>query len=639
MSDTIEKLDEYSGKAKKATDSINAAADAISRLSNLGSRSQGKVGGMTTAFDDLAKSAINVTSAIGGTAEASAKLLSMRGLEDVFATLGSGANILKFSMKSLVGVSKDVAETTFNLFDAPSRDIRRFASEVFTLNKRFGGTIDQAFEFSDTLKEETFSQFSRGLNLTFDEMMTFARATGNSNMSLDQLNKTVETGIGKTNLLTAAMALSKATSLTTTEGVNLLNIALNKQGKGAQDAIDMMGLFSGVSKETGLSVDSVSSTLNGAADRFTKLGISADFGVPLLQGFARVMTDMGLGIENAKDLTSSLSGALVDLTTNYANAYIMFQRGGLEMSGSAGGGALGASIGLQAEVLKADRTGDQSELATQLAKGMRDTLASFTGGEIVTVEQAAESPELQTQFYTQQQLLQNQFGVSDAASANRVLDLLSKIDEATKAGDLTAKSSLEKQLTQEKEGRDKTLDEWEKANRHLAAQSNLLAIIARPIFMNQRDGGRALRENVLDPAVAKAKESAEAGLNAYGKLMKRLLGAAGIGADDDLPDLDESPSHPQNTDLPEKDRGKNPNADSLSKNTDMVVMAAEAAAAAASTAAINEAGFVNKDDFVTALAAAITQSLNDNLSINVSLSEGTKGHLEVAASLGKQVSR
>ena len=633
--DELKRIDRNAAAASKA---LTEAASSIERLSRLGSETTKKVGGITNAFGDLEKSALGVSSALKGGVTAVTSILSAsKAVGPLFEGLGKGIGFSIDALETFIGVSGDALEMAFNLFDAPSRDIRSFADGVFDLNKRFGGTIEQAFVFADVMKAETMSPFARALHLTRDEIIAFANATGRTNITLEQQGKIVDTGIGRTNLLAATMALASASSLSATEGAGLLNTALNKQGKSAQDALEIMGLFTGVARETGLSIDDVSSNLNSAVSNFTKLGISADFGVPLLQGFARVMMDMGLGIENATDLTTGLSRALASLTTDYANAYIVFQRGGLEMGGSGGGGALGASIGLQAEVLKADRTGDQSELATQLAKGMRDTLASFTGGEIITVGQASESPELQTQFYTQQQLLQNQFGIKDAASANRTLELLAQIDDATRAGDLDAKASLEEALRKEKEGRDLTLDEFEKANRHLAAHSNLLAVIARPTLMKQRGGAEMLRKSFVDPAIDRAAKAAEDGAVAYDKQITNILAWAGAAADKfGLSDPGTDPAMAAAAGAGGA-RPSKTGPDSLSANTDIVMLAAETAATAASLAAINEAGFVNKDDFIAALAAAMTQSLNDNLSIKVSLTEEAKQQVAVIASLQKQI--
>ena len=87
--------------------------------------------------------------------------------------------------------------------------------------------------------------------------------------------------------------------------------------------------------------------------------------------------------------------------------------------------------------------GSQAELAKNLSEGMRETLKSFTGGDIITVKEAAAAPELSTQFYTQQKMLGSTYGISDSATQNRVLEYLSQLEDATYAGDDETAKMLE----------------------------------------------------------------------------------------------------------------------------------------------------------------------------------------------------
>jgi hypothetical protein len=106
--------------------------------------------------------------------------------------------------------------------------------------------------------------------------------------------------------------------------------------------------------------------------------------------------------------------------------------------------------------------GAQEELAKNLSIGMRETLKSFSGGDIISVKQAAASPELQSRFYTQQQMLGSQFGISDTATQNRVLEYLQKLEEATYAGDEEAAASFEKQIAEAAKGNNQTMSIQEK---------------------------------------------------------------------------------------------------------------------------------------------------------------------------------
>ena len=495
-----EKAEGSLGKLQKT---VSGVADAVNKLNSLGYDSRESVGGMVNAFDDLAKAAEDVGKGLTGAAGLLNNFISGAtgvDLEDLLKPLKDATNIIG----KLPEGAKAAFEGISEIFDKPSEELRKFDKEMFNVGKRFGDSIEASKEFADSLKLIPASGFGRELQIHQAELSKAYTAAGRYNLSQETLNKTITTSIGSTNLLTAAYAFGESAGMQASESMGLLNTIVNSQGVAVEEVTGIFGTYVGVAKEVGMQIDDVATTLNRAVSGFSKLGVSADFGAPILEGFGRVVKDMGLGLDEAKDLTQSLSGALGGLTENYGNAYVMFQRGGLDFG--AGGGVLGASIGLQAEFLNAEKSGDQAAIGSQLVGAMRDTLESFTGGSIVTVSEAAESPELQTQFYTQQQLLMNQFGIRDQASATRTLELLSEIDDATRSGNTERKEELEKQLRNEAEGRDKTLDVYEQMNRELQSQSLLLAVIARPSLEKMHSAGKQLGDALVVPQIREIGE-------------------------------------------------------------------------------------------------------------------------------------
>lgn len=500
-------LEQIKRNLQDLTADLKKAEDSLGKFFALGSTSREQVGGMTPALDDLAKSVSGVMAPLTSAANL---------FDNMFSSLTEEGNVLSgftgmitdatAALAALPDGAKQVIEIMAGAFDGPTREMRKFDKEIFSVGKRFGDPIQASKDFADAIQSIPASDFGSALSLTRDELSRFYQAAATTNLTQEQLNETVNTGVGATNLLAAAYAFGESAGMNSSATMRILNDIINKQGVAAGEAADMLGIYAGVAKDVGLQIDDVANTLNRAVSGFSKLGISADFGAPVLEGFGRVVRDMGLGIEEAGSLTRDLSSALGGLTTNYANAYVMFQRGGLDFG--AGGGALGASIGLQAELLRAEQTGDQAAIGAQLVGAMRDTISSFAGGDIVTVSQAAESPELQTQFFAQQQLLMNQFGIRDQASATRTLELLAEIDDATRSGNMEAKEELQKQLENEIEGRDKTLDVLEQINREIAAQSNLLAIVARKPLEALQEAGMDIAQVYASPAIEGAGEAA-----------------------------------------------------------------------------------------------------------------------------------
>lgn len=502
----LEYLRDLETRLDRTAESSNRANDSLGRFFSLGSKAsriRDEWGTVSTAFEDLTGKVTATNSAITALSAAGASKL-LKGIPGVGVMAGMVSGIMKANqgLQLMTKGSMALARELTDLFDKPSEDMRMFDNQMYNVGRRFGGAHEEAVKFADSLKEETASQFARGMHMTRDEMGQFIDATRNTSLSLEQLNKSVDTGLGVTKLYAVASAQASAMNISQSQAAGMLNTLMNKQGRSAQDATEMMGAYSSIAEKTGITTTNVANTLNSAIAGFEQLGLAADFGRPILEGFGNVMDDMGLGIENATQLTTTLTQALAGLTTNYANAYIMMQKGGLDMG--AGGGVLGASIGMQAAMLDAEKTGDQAAIGEQLVSGLKGTLESFTGGDIVTVQQAAESPELQNQFYVQQQMLSKQFGISDPKQATRVLDLLAGLDEATKAGDADSKAELQKQLANEMDGRDKTLGEWDKANRQLEIQSNLLAVIARPTLTQAKKFAAAGIEKTVSPAIEAA---------------------------------------------------------------------------------------------------------------------------------------
>lgn len=532
--------EEVGQTAKTATQHVTELTNAIGQLTALGKTVNEQVDGISNASTQLKKSFDDITNATMASLGAVDNLLgSVGGAPGVLGSFAGGLNQALGIMKDAAGAVSNLGFSITEVFDNPSEPMREFDKAIFSVNKRFGESIKVAQEFGDSLKLQTSGDFEKSLRLTRNELTRFYQQTAATNLTQKQLSETVTTASGDTNLLAASFVFAESAAISSGQAITILNNIINKQGVSASEAADMLGLYSGVAKDVGIAIGDVASTLNSAVSSFTKLGFSADFGAPILQGFGRVVKDVGLGIDEAKDLTLSLSSALANLSNDYGKAYLMFQRGGLDFGG--GAGVLGASIGLQATMLEAEETGDQAKIGEQLVGAMRDTLASFTGGQIVTVKEARDSPELQTQFYTQQQLLKTQFGLGSDAAATRTLELLAKIDEATRSGDMDTKKELEEQIRNEQEGRDQTLGVLEKIDRRLEVMGNLLAIEARDEFQKMQKIGEGLAEAYVMPVIEEGGKRARSifegdKLSGAGKILD-ILGAKMPGELPQLPGL------------------------------------------------------------------------------------------------------
>jgi len=479
--DDIKQLGEASAKTadgvKQATSFIGSLNQAVETLG------KGLSNG-TTGFEDLTSAAAQMSDSIGKAGMVSGSLLAMLpGLQGVGGGVAAAFSAFAEITKGLSVVLGQTTKDAINLGDSFSKPVRDLDRSMLDLTKSFGMGIDAARAMTDSIPEQALTDFSRAASVSTGELRGFLASTKGLNLTMDTLTQKVSTAYGNLDLYTVATVQASAAGITTSESARLLETAISKQGMSAEMATEVMAGFSQVANETGISFSTVANTLNSAVNQFNKLGMSADFGRPILENFAKTVKDVGLGIDVATDSTQSLVSALGGLSDNYGLAYLTQIRGG---GGATSGGVLGTSIEMRQSMREAEATGDQGSMAIEMAKQLKDTIASMTGGNIITLEQAASSPDLQSQFYMQGQML-SQYGIRDTATQDAVLDLLSKIDEAGAMGDSQGQEELAKQLSMEIESRDATLDEMQKLNTAIGS-------LTAEMFTSNRNFGEYMRE-------------------------------------------------------------------------------------------------------------------------------------------------
>ena len=464
---------------EELTGSVEELAKSLTTLSNAGFQTKSGFDNLTNGIKGVAGSTADFTKSVENILEKVPILGNVTS-----AVLGPLALVASTVEKSIGAVSGAMT-AAMKVMDASSEPFRKNSAALWEMERAFAGSYETADKFTNLMLRTVATPFARQTYMSSEALLEMAQATKGTSIHLSELGDSIETGAGSMNLWATATAHAASIGMGAGQYMTRLNEAMNLQGMSAQQAVEQMAMFGSIASETGLNIDDISTSLNSAASGFQKIGMSADFGRPFIEGFADSLTSMGFGIENALSLTQSLSSALGGLTENYGLAYITFQRGGLDIGGGGGTGVLGASIGLQSAMMDAEKTGDQANIAATMAGGLRDTLASFTGGSIVTVGDANESPAMQAAFYTQQQLLTKQYGM-DQQSATRTLEMLAGLDDAVQSGDTDMQKELQKQISEQMNADTKTLDLQEKMNRGIGSAVALLMANNRMMYEQTR---------------------------------------------------------------------------------------------------------------------------------------------------------
>jgi len=290
------------------------------------------------------------------------------------------------------------------------------------------------------------------------------------------------------------MALqAKAMGMDISEYSRKMSDLIRKNGMSVEDSMKMMAGSQELASETGLKLDEVTQSLDSATSGFQRMGTTMDFSRPILKGFADSVKEVGLGITQAADLSAEFSKSLLGIVNNPALAYVMAMKGGVGGGMGGPGGVLNPSIQMEARMLD-QSPGNQADMARQQAMATKEMIASMTGGNIITLKQAAASPELQTQFETQRQMLGSFLGINDRQTQSRVLEILSNLDQATAAGDEELAQKIGDQIEEAKTANDKTLDVQQKISQTL---DKSIILMQEQLNLQKADVGKSIEKNVM----------------------------------------------------------------------------------------------------------------------------------------------
>lgn len=464
------------------------------------------------------KSIGNLAEKLGSVAGSSSDLLgSLTGLTSGFGFLSDAFNAIGGSIKMF----SDGALELIRVTDSLSATNRQLIDSNFKLSVQFGGTLEAAEEYSEFMKQSSkeLATADFGYQNFSEESLKMVEAFSNARLSSATLREEVTDGARSWNLYQMAVLQAEAAGMSMSEYANIMSDNILKQGMSVQESVDIISEYSAIAKETGLSTSIVSKTLSGLGDSFRKMGMDSNFGKNIMTAFAKSLSDVGLGIENAADLTQTFGSAMGNLSTNYSMSYLTAMRGGLNMGS---GGALGAGIQMQAKLL--DKNADQGQVGLELAQAISSTIKGLTGGNLVTLQEAAASGDARKEadYYTQTSMLGSLYGISDPADQARLIEVLKQLETGQGSSD---SNELGKQLTEILDVRSRTKSEEDKMNAEMTATFTSIANSTEILSDILKKLTGKLSDDILSKAESGAEafndyvaENKDAGDDAFGRL-------------------------------------------------------------------------------------------------------------------------
>lgn len=471
---------------------------------------------ISRTMEGFSKLSIENSNSMSGMAEAlKGGAGAIRNFADSFKGVPLLGGLLTPLMSSITATTDifssavSVAENMAKSYDGLDKGTRDLTKTQWSYAANLGLTFDQAVKnkdaFIDLIKANSDLADS-GKYLDSDSFKSGLANLQKAGISMGDLAKASDVASGGLNNMQAMTLQAASMGMNIDTYTSKMANMVRKSGISIEDSMKLMASAQTIASETGLRVDDVTQSLESAVSGFQKMGATMDFGRPVLKGFADSVKEVGLGIEQAGDLASEFSKSLLGIVNNPALAYITAMKGGFAGGMGGPGGVLNPSIQMQALMLDQE-PGAQAELAKNLSVGMREMLASQTGGEIITLKEAAAGDAgTQSRFYTQQQMLGSFYGISDTTTQSRVLEYLEDLENATAEGDQEQIEKINQQIAEATKGNDKVFDIQQKISASLDKSVILLQqqiALQKATFIKEGGEGKIL--DYIDSFTKKAE--------------------------------------------------------------------------------------------------------------------------------------
>lgn len=425
-SDTFVSLkDNLLSAASKAFDGrgFEDITSALSRTSSVITSTSGIMQGLMNDLNDIggkgaskmAEGVQDALEAIGMSSEGAKNIVS-RNLSDIgdMAKSYAAINVYEGLQKGI----KDLGEAT-GINEALQQQIRGLDKEVLSIGTAFGSSFREAqgstagfhIELAKTLlttkqTPEEVKKVRDGLKEAFGSADQLTRLSG-----LQKAQSNIQSTLNLTN---AALLLSVSTGMESGKVAEMMSEAHLDLGESLEGSASMFGTIAVAAQKSGMTFSKVADSIMESARALKMWGGTVGSVSPVFQAFSRALGDgrKGLAVDLLRQYTRGLD----------IMGFEMRALTGLQAPGGGTRGAIGA--GLQMEAALEQGEGGMRRISENLI----ETIKRFTGGQIVTREQAIENPAMERSFLIQRGLLKQMLNI-DYASGTKMLSVLQDIDK------------------------------------------------------------------------------------------------------------------------------------------------------------------------------------------------------------------
>jgi hypothetical protein len=253
---------------------------------------------------------------------------------------------------------------------------------------------------------------------------------------------------------TASLArVSSTFGMSSSEASALASMAYRQFNQTVEETIDTMATMSSAAKDSGVDRRIANDQIMEASKGLALFGQKSDSAAGTWLTFMKALKDT-TPIDQVGSITEQVTKSIA--TMSVQNRAFIGMMSGMAQGRSALGGAI------QMEMMMRSPEGMQKHL-----ESLTSTLAQFAGGQIITLEEAAQNPQLEVSFQMQREMIGKLMGITDAQVQNKILETLKNVQSGGMS-QVDGAKELGKIQSEGKSIQDKQLTAIEKLDQHLA---------------------------------------------------------------------------------------------------------------------------------------------------------------------------
>jgi hypothetical protein len=350
---------------------------------------------------------------------------------DQFAgKLGSAGKILKslgtikFAGEYTKFIKKIGDLTGYNKVQKELYEIQKQATQI---GVSFGQSYMTAQDGAKLLKNQLVDSIKTA-NMTKEAYLEITGGLSKFAFTAHEANKVIEnlkSGSGelasKVTLTNTAFLVAAATGMKHADTAKLMETAQLELGKKfdntndrLKDNIKMWGHIKDAAKDSGLSFEMAGNSIVKSAQNMKYFGSRIESVAPLFKSFSDGLK--GTGREGlTPELLDSFTQGLASMTLG-TKAFLSQAAPGMRGTGLLGG------------ALKMEQAMETGEGMGDIAKSITETLKQYGGPQILTRQEAIDSPSAQRNYIIQRQMLGQLVGIKDAGKQELLMRALQNMD-------------------------------------------------------------------------------------------------------------------------------------------------------------------------------------------------------------------